>query len=696
MSLYRAFAALLMLPALALPAPFRGQDSQPEDTRADHVRERVAREPEQTYERAVREIPPLDTERLYLPLAADASGQKFILHWDGRVEAGGVLWSLGTGDREVRGRWLSVMEDDLPIPASRWNSGGFEHEQETFVTLLEGPLGPEARDERIPAVLLTRLSAANRKAATETARFRISLQGAGPLALEGNVLSTEPGEALRGLLLIPEGAAATLGPNNEVHVRAQVAAGRETSLNLAIPYYPYLSEPQRQRLRELDYARERRRVADYWREAAGSAVPFQVPELRFNSFARAALAHVRMSATKEPATGLYVPAGGYEATAQVQLLDVLGQHDLARRYLHGLLVQNAVPGAAESGMLLWAMADHFFYTRDHAWLESVKGEMERAALRLSADRPVTGDAQGRPDFLAGAWAAGGLRAFVQALQASGDPDAEWHRRQAEAFGADLRAAVLQTGSVLPGSPGELVYSPLALLEAGVFGPLEPVASRILDYWEDNVSWRGEDGWFSRSGMAARPHLLSPIRTYLQRGETRAAIRALYNGFVATNYPGPNVLAREFEPLGISRGPFYSPDEARFVHRLRDLLVMDFGGDLYLAPGAPQNWLRSGKGIQVLNAPSRFGPVTFLLRAVEDEVRATVVLPVRSPYGNAWIRAGASGGGRIGAVFINGKRWFDFDARTGNIRLPRLRGKLELLVKLRTPIIEIAAEDAKSS
>ena len=46
------------------------------------IRERLAKEPEQTYERASREIPALDPverqgDRLYLPLAADANWQKF-------------------------------------------------------------------------------------------------------------------------------------------------------------------------------------------------------------------------------------------------------------------------------------------------------------------------------------------------------------------------------------------------------------------------------------------------------------------------------------------------------------------------------------------------------------------------------------------------------------------------------------------
>ena len=56
----------------------------------EKIREKLAIEPEQTYERASKEIPALDPVerqggRLYLPLAADASWQKFAFEWGGNI-----------------------------------------------------------------------------------------------------------------------------------------------------------------------------------------------------------------------------------------------------------------------------------------------------------------------------------------------------------------------------------------------------------------------------------------------------------------------------------------------------------------------------------------------------------------------------------------------------------------------------------
>jgi hypothetical protein len=93
--------------------------------RGARIRERLAVEPEQTYERATREIPPLDPVersggRLMLPMAAEASWQKFGLEWGGHVliskkgtKAKGrelerltwtgdsIRWRIGTGEGGV-------------------------------------------------------------------------------------------------------------------------------------------------------------------------------------------------------------------------------------------------------------------------------------------------------------------------------------------------------------------------------------------------------------------------------------------------------------------------------------------------------------------------------------------------------------------------------------------------------------------
>ena len=106
------------------------------------IRQLIPQEPEQTYERAGREIPELDPwkrengGRVYLPLAADSSWQKFAFEYGGNVfiskhgtkakgkelarlrwEGDRMLWKIGTGEtpyyRDDRQCSVSKLEDLL-------------------------------------------------------------------------------------------------------------------------------------------------------------------------------------------------------------------------------------------------------------------------------------------------------------------------------------------------------------------------------------------------------------------------------------------------------------------------------------------------------------------------------------------------------------------------------------------------------
>jgi hypothetical protein len=228
---------------------------------------------------------------------------------------------------------------------------------------------------------------------------------------------------------------------------------------------------------------------------------------------------------------------------------------------------------------------------------------------------------------------------------------------------------------------EVLTGPRLLLETGVFGPNEPITQWLLDDWEDNATmsttlginphgWVDEEYWFSRGGLVFQANLYNPTRTYLQRGEIPAAVREMYNAFVACYYPAVNVFTEEFRQWESPSGPFFKiPDEAQFVDRLRDLLVAEIGDDLHLAAGTPRRWLADGQKISVKAAPTFYGPVSYELSGSADEVRGSVELPSRNPYHDAWITVRAPEGKRVDRVELNGSAT-QFDAATGKIRLPK--------------------------
>ncbi|MFB3828505.1 MAG: hypothetical protein ACE15B_17185 [Bryobacteraceae bacterium] len=790
------------------------------------IRERLAREPEQSYERASREIPALDPverqgDRLYLPLAFDASWQKFAFEWGGNVmiskrgtKAYGrelsrltwagdrIRWKIGTGDPAAfrpksEDSTLSVLEGCLPVATARWSSAGIEYEQEAFATALAGPLSSEdpARNEHTPAVLMMRIRARNAGSAPAPAHLWLQMEPEEELVYGGGVLSADGGRSTRAHVRPFPGGRISSGGKG-VHDVVFLAPGADAVAFLSIPFIPGLTAEERMRLAALDYPAERARVAGYWRAVTARGIAFRVPEERFNVFAKGLICRIRISATKDPNSGLYmVPAASYnykvyanEAAFQSQLLDVAGYPELSQTYLNTWpAVQGSKPfrgtftdqGAVyhgamtapdydytasnynlDHGTVLWSLVEHYWMTRDRGWLAKIAPSLKKAADWVIEQRKLTkvldhgapcaeygllpaGHLEDNSDwghwFSVNAYASLGLTEMAKALADTGDPDAARYVREAALYRSDLRRAVdraaaaapvvrlrnntwvpyvptrvyqrirlfgpLRAGyyarypqNVLPtyrlSATRELLYGPLILVDTGIYDARENLARWIIDDWEDNTTmseplglhvhgWVDEDLWFSRGGMVFQANLQNPIRAYLRRGEARAAIRDLYNNFVSCYYPAVNVFTEEYRQWRSPSGPFYKiPDEAKFVHRLRDMVLTEYGGDLLLAPATPERWLAPGQEITVSNAPTHFGPVSFTLRGHEGEVRGRLQLPRRNPYRNAWLTVRVPDSRRIAGVSIDGKPWAGVDVVRNRIRLPKQNGPMEIVVRMR--------------
>jgi len=582
-----------------------------------------------------------------------------------------------------------------------------------------------------------------------------------------------------------------------VGIRADIplAPKEQRETLIALPFIPRLTEPERARLAELDYQSERARVEKYWRDVTARTASFDIPEQRFVDFAKGLIPRIRITATKDPKSGLYMlPAASYyyqvyanEAVFQCMLLDALGDSRLAGQYLetfvrlqgskpfdgtytgdqrdvyHGARVDGEYDYTAhqynlDHGAVLWGLAEHYFFTRDVEWLKRTTPSMMRAADWVIAQRKLTqildggekileygllpaGHLEDNDDwahwFSVNAFASAGMTRLAQALADIGAPEATRYAQEAAAYAKDLREAVtrayraapvirLRDNTYVPYVPTrpyqrirlfgltrvayysrypqkvlptyrlsairEVLYGPMILLTTGIFGADEPLANWVLDDWEDNATmssslglhvhgWVDDEYWFSRGGMVFQANLQNPILAYLRRNETPAAIRNLYNDFVACYYPDVNVFTEEFHQWKSPSGPFYkTPDEAKFVNRLRDSLVREDGDALWLAAGVPRRWLAPGEKIELRGAPTYFGPVSYRLGGNADGAEATVELPTRNPIRTAWLVVRAPEGKRIHAVEVDGKPWSDFDPAAERIRLPIQPGAIKVDVR----------------
>ena len=338
-----------------------------------------------------------------------------------------------------------------------------------------------------------------------------------------------------------------------------------------------------------------------------------------------------------------------------------------------------------------------------------------------------------------AWA--GMLRTAKALEETGHPEAAKIRQEADEFLTDLRTAVLravesapvvrmQDGTYQPyvpvvptrrfrlfgpiranyynryghpeikplmrlGADRDTLCGSVVLLLLGVFSPGEPIADWILNDWEDNETLSSGMGmnihgmtddryWFSQGGMVFQANLVNPIQTYLLRHEAAAAIRNLYNDFVACLYPDVNIFTEEFHQWRHGSGPFYKiSDEARFTNRVRDALVFEDRDTLWLAPGVPRRWLASAEGVTVNEVQTFFGPLSYTMHAGRSTgvVEASVQLPARNPAKKAWLVVRVPRGS-IQSVRLNGKSWTRFDARLEAVELPGQQGPLKLEIRYR--------------
>jgi hypothetical protein len=790
----------------------------------ESIRKLIALQPEQSYERASREIPPLDPwereggGRLYLPLAVDASWQKFAFEIGGNVfiskqgtkakgaELGRLKWSgdkltwkIGTGEkpyfREDRKATISTLEDRFPVATQHWESDGYRYSEEAFATLLDGPLDPNdpARNEQTPAVLLVRLTAENPGGAHGIAHIWLktnpdeSLRVDGPRVMAGSIL--------RAHIDSVEGSPVSI-ENGYAHVSFEVPKGKSRTTTLRLPFVSDLGPADFSKLAALDYEVQRDRVIRYWRDLQSRYARFSVPEPRFNNFLESVIDHIRISTTKDPRSGLYmVPAASYnyqvfanEAAFQSLLMDTLSDTKTSSEYLetlmklqgsrnfpgthkgsyagvlHGAKVDDNYDYTAsgyglDHGTVLWVLAEHYLYTRDREWLQHAWPHMAKAVDWIVDQRATTMHQEdGRKSrdygllpaaqlednsdwanwFANNGYAWAGLDRTAKALADIGSPEAARVRREADAYAADLRAAVLRATEdspvvrlrdgtyspyvpVLPfrrlrlfgpvrlgyydryGMPDkpmlrlsadrEILYGPMILLNLGLFGPNEPIADWILNDWEDNQTLSSGMGmnvhgmtddryWFSQGGMVWQANLQNPINVYLRRHEVPAAIRSLYNSFTACLYPDVNAFTEEFRQWRHASGPFYKiPDEARFVNRVRDLLVLEEGDNLWLAPGTPRRWLSSPDGIHVNGLLTYFGPVSYTIQpsSAPHTVKATVELPTRNPPQRAWLVVRAPG--KVYQATINGTP-ANFDREREAIELPPGGKSLRIEVRYR--------------
>lgn len=511
-------------------------------------------------------------------------------------------------------------------------------------------------------------------------------------------------------------------------------------------YVSWLHTPSASRLHVLDRARyeaARESVIRYWEGRLSEGAMIDVPEPRVRDAARNLLIQNLGLTWRYSIGNSYQQFSFPEGIDVAQVMSAFGFSEVASSMLLRSLSTPRSPYPNwRIGQKLVGSALHYRLFRDRAFVDGMTSALRDFVESL--ERQITTGRRGILDreryssdvrdlvfglhSQAVAWQ--GLRAMGQVWAEAGHLAAAVRcRRLAARLEVGLRNAVgrsqrkLADGSVFvpvrlldaeppydsltqtrAGSYWNLVM-PYALA-SGLFAPGRPEANGVARYMLRHgsrllglvragaYSLYGKTAVYPASGVNP-VYGLNVARFLADNDRPDQLVLSLYGQLAAGMSPGTFVsgegasvapLSGEYfrsmylPPNGASNASFLETLRLMLVHETRDLNGAPRG--LELAFATPRAWLRPGRDIVVREAPTSFGPVSFSIRSVEDNIRASIEVPSRSRPATLRLRLRLPRDKHISRVTLGGRSFDRVDHET--IELSGLTGRLDLVVGVEGP------------
>jgi hypothetical protein len=387
-----------------------------------------------------------------------------------------------------------------------------------------------------------------------------------------------------------------------------------------------------------------------------------------------------------------------------------------------------------TGEHLWTLAEFYARQGDKEWLKQQSPTLARACKWIVAQRAKTKrlDTHGQrvpeyglfPPGVTADWNRFSYRLFndiqycrgledaARALADIGHPDAAALLADAKAYREDLQRAcrgnrdrcpvvLLANGTWVPNYSGMLdclgnieqfvpsedanrtwCYS----IEIGMHqlaanhlvDPRCDDVTEMVDYMEDHQFLR--DGWFDYPEQRNRtnvfcfggfskvqPYYCRIAEVYALRDEVKPFVRSYFNALAAMLSAENLSLWEHFHDSGAWNK---THETGWFLCQTATMFVLDRDDELWLAPMATDRWLQDGMKIEVRNAPTRFGRVSYkITSAVGDgHIDAEIQPPTRGTPKQLVIRLRHPEGKPIKAVTVNGKPHQEFDAGKEIVRI----------------------------
>ena len=724
--------------------------------------DRIAEMPEQTWTAARNGMPPKKS-RISFVLGNDGGRQKFRLDSDGKIsfrlddqymkglpaqdtprldlERPPIQVSFDLPEKPME---RHIEEESIPTCITTWERGGVRIRQTAFATTLDGtrPDAPPPASDAC-AVAMLRFDFTNTTSGSRVADLPVTILSdtnyeSLRLDAQGFVWN---GKQLRGQI-IADGLSVI--STNQLDWSNSLAAGGTKSVVVKLPYLPLMEPAAAAALAALDFERERKAIGDYWRRVLDQSTRLVTPEPALTDFYRAVAGHLLINCEIEPGSnrrfarvgsfryGVY----GNESCMMVLDLDRRGYHRQAEDCLDAWLhYQGTVglPGDFDStngilygaagyesggynqhhGWILWALAQHYRFTRDDAWLRRAAPGMVAGADWIIRETARTA---GRHDLAQGLLPPGdledigdwwtwlstscytwrGLDNAAWALEQIHHPDAARFRAAADTYhqnlvdhflAASARSPVvrLRDGTAVPQIPSyvqrrgrsfgwicETLEGAMHLIITKAIDPKSIQAQWILKDYEDNLFLSDQYGytlddfdqyWFARGGMSMQPCLLFDVEAYLYRDDVKQALRAMFNAIALNNFTDVHMNAEHSLPeMSDWLGDVYkSSDEANACGWLRQLFVREDGDMLIIGQAVPRDWLKPGRQCGIQNTATWFGNTSVIYQGAPGRITASVEGPTRNPPREIRLRFRAPGAKPLKSVTVNGQSWKKRDA-----------------------------------
>ena len=497
-------------------------------------------------------------------------------------------------------------------------------------------------------------------------------------------------------------------PNEEIAVLLQ--PGKEAVFEFRIPHNP-ISGERALKLASLHFDKKLMECKEFWMAKLQNGATIKLPEKRIEEMINAGILHLDLitygkdpDGTLAPSVGVYSPIGT-ESSPIMQFYMSMGWNDIAKRSLMYFLdkqhddgmIQNFGGYMVETGAALWSMGEYFRYTRDTAWVRQVEPKLLKACEFLFQWREknkkegLKGKGYGMIDgkvadpedqfhqFMLNGYAYLGISRVAEMLAGTDKTSSDRIRNEADGWIKDIRTSFFNSmaGSpVVPLGDGtwcptvppwtearamRLMYlNPETFMSHGTFtvsdamlGPLYLVFCEVLDPEEQAshilLSYHS-DLFYQRNSAFSQPYYSRHNWLQIRLGMIKPFLKTYYNTFSALADRETYTFWEHLYKVSVHK----THEEAWFLMETRWMLYLEEGQTLRLLSGAPRKWLEDGKRIEVKNAASYFGPVSFsvisnignnnIIATVEcNSDRKPAVVQIRIPHPDCKIPSKVTGG-----------------------------------------------------